>query len=338
MKQLVKTFVLAMVPVAVWAGPGDLPPPMPPMPSVSAAPAAERINVATPPPNVAAASGRGVAQRSDLPAEQYFVGPNPTLTKREKAALAIARRWQDGGPTAMGPTAGRDGTIRFAFGTTQPSIVCAVLQVCDVELQAGEQVNSINLGDSARWLVEPAITGVGASEVQHLIIKPQDVGLETSLVVTTNRRTYHFLLRSHRTKFMPRVAFSYPEDAAAKWDALRSREVKERRDATIPQTGEYMGNLNFDYTLAGDARWKPVRVYNDGRKTIIQMAAAMAQTEAPTLLVVRRDGGVFTDEETVLVNYRVQGDRYIVDSVFDKAILIAGVGSNQDRVTIQRGK
>ena len=53
---------------------------------------------------------------------------------------------------------------------------------------------------------------------------------------------------------------------------------------------------------------------------------------------MRKDGGVFIDDETVMVNYRVQGDRYIVDSVFDKAILIAGVGSSQDRVTIQRGK
>ena len=42
--------------------------------------------------------------------------------------------------------------------------------------------------------------------------------------------------------------------------------------------------------------------------------------------------------ETVMVNYRVQGDRYIVDTVFDKAILIAGVGKSQDRITIQRGK
>jgi type IV secretion system protein VirB9 len=64
----------------------------------------------------------------------------------------------------------------------------------------------------------------------------------------------------------------------------------------------------------------------------------MAQTEAPTLLVVRREGGVFEDDETVMVNYRVQGDRYIVDTVFDRAIMIAGVGSNQDTVTIQRVK
>jgi type IV secretory pathway VirB9-like protein len=80
-----------------------------------------------------------------------------------------------------------------------------------------------------------------------------------------------------------------------------------------------------------------VRVYNDGQKTIIQMPAAMAQTEAPTLLVVRKDGGLFTDDETVLVNYRIQGDRYIVDTIFDKALLIAGVGSGQDRVVITRG-
>jgi type IV secretion system protein VirB9 len=64
----------------------------------------------------------------------------------------------------------------------------------------------------------------------------------------------------------------------------------------------------------------------------------MAQTEAPTLLVVRKEGGWLSDDETVIVNYRVQNDRYIVDAVFDKAILIAGVGSNQARVTITRGK
>lgn len=107
---------------------------------------------------------------------------------------------------------------------------------------------------------------------------------------------------------------------------------------TIPETGEYLGNLNFGYSISGDASWKPLRVYNDGVKTIIQMPSSMAQTEAPTLLVIRKDGGLFSDDETVMVNYRVQDDRYIVDTIFDKAILIAGVGSSQDRVTITREK
>lgn len=271
-------------------------------------------------------------------ADKYFSTNNPKLTPQEKVAIAIAERWNAGSATGIKPVPGPDGSIRFLFGASQPSIVCAVLQVCDIELQPGEQVNSLHLGDTARWSVEPAVTGVGADEVQHLIIKPMDVGLETSLVVTTNRRTYHLRLRSHRTRFMPRVAFTYPETALAKWNNIRTHEAKERQEMTIPETGEYLGNLNFGYSISGDASWKPLRVYNDGVKTIIQMPSSMAQTEAPTLLVIRKDGGLFSDDETVMVNYRVQDDRYIVDTIFDKAILIAGVGSSQDRVTITREK
>jgi type IV secretion system protein VirB9 len=279
-----------------------------------------------------------VAKQDDNLADLYFSTQNPKLTPQEKAAIAIAHKWQAASATGLKPVPGADGTIKFLFGAQQPSIVCAVLQVCDVELQAGEQVNSIHLGDTARWTVEPAITGSGPAEVQHLIIKPMDVGLETSLIVTTNRRTYHFRLRSHRTEFMPRVAFTYTEDALAKWDAIKRHEVEEKHENTIPQTGEYLGDLSFVYDVDGSAPWKPVRVYNDGVKTIIQMPSTMAQTEAPTLLVVRKDGGLFTDDETVIVNYRVQGDRYIVDTIFEKAILIAGVGNSQDRVTITKGK
>lgn len=271
-------------------------------------------------------------------ADSYFSGKNLVLTRQEKDAIAIAQRWRTGSSTGMQPVPGEDGAIRFLFGAQQPGIVCAVLQVCDIELQAGEQVNSIHLGDTARWTVEPAITGSGPAEVQHLIIKPLDVGLETSLIVTTSRRTYHFRLRSHRSEFMPRIAFTYAEDAAAKWDAIKTRDSREKQERTIAQTGEYLGDLSFAYAVTGSAPWKPVRVYNNGSKTIIQMPQAMAQTEAPTLLVVRKDGGLFSEDETAMVNYRLQGDRYIVDTVFDKAILIAGAGRTQDKITITREK
>jgi P-type conjugative transfer protein TrbG len=273
----------------------------------------------------------------DNPTDSYFSASNPKLSQQERDAVAIAKKWQTGAAQGMKPVAGAGGEVRFVYGEQQVTIVCAVLQVCDVALQAGEQVNNLNVGDP-RFTIEPALSGIGPAEVQHLIIKPLDVGLRSTLIVTTNRRTYHINLRSHRSDFMPRVSFTYPEEAAAKWDAVRSREQKERQDQTIPQTQEYLGDLNFQYALAGSAPWKPVRVYNNGVKTVIQMPAAMAQTEAPTLLVVRRDGGLFKEDETVMVNYRVHGDRYIVDTVFDKAILIAGVGRSQQRVTITRGK
>ncbi len=282
----------------------------------------------------------GQASANQELADLYFSDKNPVLTQQEKQAMTIANKWKGHNAIGMAPISGKNGVVTYLFGVQQPSVVCAVLQVCDVALQAGEQVNSINLGDTARWTIEPAITGSGDTEVQHIIIKPMDVGLETSLVVTTNRRAYHIRLRSHRTDYMPQVMFTYPDEDQAKWDVYRHHAQKERQDKTLPQTGEYLGDLDFSYEISpnGSIPWTPLRVFNDKQKTIIQMPETMAQSEAPTLLVVRREGGLFEDDETVQVNYRIQGNRYIVDTVFDSAILIAGVGGNQDAVAIKRVK
>jgi P-type conjugative transfer protein TrbG len=270
--------------------------------------------------------------------DKYFSNTEPDLTHEEKEGLAIAKKWKAGGGRNIKPTTGADGAVSFLFGASQPSIVCAVLQVCDVELQAGEQVNSIHLGDAARWTVEPAVTGYGADEVQHLIIKPMDVGLNTSMIITTNRRTYHLRLRSTHNDFMPRVTFVYLEEVMKKWNLAKVERDKEHEKKIIPETGEYLGNLDFHYQVEGEVSWKPLRVYNDGKKTILEMPARMAQNEAPTLLVIRKNGWIFSDDEQVMVNYRIHDERYIVDALFDKAILIAGVGDNQDRVTITRGQ
>lgn len=268
--------------------------------------------------------------------DMYFsTNTESALNPQEKAGMALVREWNADSTKAPKPVRGPDGSVQFLYGASQPSIVCAVMQVTDVQLEPGEQVNSLHFGDTARWLIEPALTGYGLAEIQHLIIKPKDVGLETSLVVTTNRRTYHMRLKSFRKEYMPKVSFVYPDAIMAKWDALKQqKDVQVKRD-TIPETGEYLGDLDFNYEISGKAKWKPLRVFNDGVKTIIQLPKEM-KSEAPTLLVVRKDGGLFTDAETVMVNYRLQGDRYIVDTIFDKAILIAGVGKGQDKITIKR--
>ena len=268
-------------------------------------------------------------------ADDILTGPNPSLTPQEQAGLSYG---EQGTSAGSAPVAGANGFITFPYGVNQISIVCAPLHVCDVALQPGEHVNSVNVGDNVRWSIEPALTGTGAEEVQHVIIKPREVGLDTSLVVATNRRAYYLRLRSHRTRYMPQVAFSYPEDSAVKFDLLKARQTREVKEKTIPQTSDYLPKLSFEYDVAGHAAWKPVRVYNDGARTVIEMPSSMAQTEAPILLIVRKDGGLFTEAEEVMVNYSLQGSRYIVDTIFEKAVLVAGVGSHQDRVTIQRRK
>ena len=272
---------------------------------------------------------------SDPSVEEVLSGSSPSLTPQEQVGLSYG---EQSATTGTAPLAGANGVIIFPYGVNQISIVCAPLHVCDVALQPGEQVNSVNVGDNVRWSIEPALTGSGAEEVQHVIIKPREVGLETSLVVATNRRAYYLRLRSHKTRYMPQVAFSYPEDSAMKFDLLKARQQREVKEKTIPNTTDYLPKLSFDYDVSGQAAWKPVRVYNDGARTVIEMPPSIAQTEAPILLLVRKEGGLFTEAEEVLVNYSLQGSRYIVDTIFEKAVLVAGVGSNQDRVTIQRRK
>lgn len=271
---------------------------------------------------------------ADDMADQYFAKKKLKLSSQEKTALSIGKKWQTGSATSK-PFAARDGSIQFVYGSGQTKIVCSVLQVCDVALQAGESVNNINTGDP-RFTVEPAVTGTGEGARIHLLIKALDVGLDSSLVVATDRRTYHFRLRSSRSNFMPYVSFTYPEETEAQWKVMAAKKAQAREDNTIPATGEYLGNLDFNYCITGNARWKPARVYNDGRKTIIEMPHVMRQSEAPALLVVRSAKGLFKKEETAMVNYRVKGNRYIVDSVFHDAILIAGAGRNQQRVEIKR--
>jgi type IV secretion system protein VirB9 len=299
------------------------------------------VELPPPVPSPQESAGPMVSTTTDV-ANKFFGRPTPThLSRFDRRALEIDRRWkdgerEDGKPSETYPVPGPSGTVMMLFGEQQPSIVCAVFQVCDVALQKGEKVNSVHLGDATRWVVDPAITGEGLSATQHLVIKPLDVGLETSMVVATNRRTYHFRMKSDRDNYMSSVAFNYPEELQQKWEYARQQVEKEIKDSTIPETKEYLGNLDFGYEIIGDAPWKPTRVYNDGIKTIIDMPPEMAQTEAPMLLVIRRDSTMFSNQDRVMVNYRVQKGRYIVDSVFDKAIMVTGVGKHKTRVTIAR--
>ncbi|BCA95177.1 conjugal transfer protein TrbG [Legionella antarctica] len=275
----------------------------------------------------------GFAQDNNELANLYFSKNMPEFSSKDKLALNIAERFQQGDKTSK-PFQSSDGSVSFVYGSGQIRVVCAPLQVCDIALQAGEEFNDMNVGDP-RFIVEPSITGAGLNQQIHLLIKPKDAGLDTSLVVTTDRRTYHFRLKSDRYDFMPYVSFTYPDEAKAKWQMLKRMQAEKQKENTFTETNEYLGNLNFNYRIGGNARFKPVRVYNNGVKTIIEMPANMSQNEAPALLVLR-GGGLFKKPESVMVNYRLQGCRYIVDNVFDKAMLVIGSGSSQEKITITR--
>jgi P-type conjugative transfer protein TrbG len=245
---------------------------------------------------------------------------------KEKKAAELARQWIDA--QAM-PVRKENGKIVYLYGSTLPTVICAPLSVCDIELQEGEKiVGKPMIGDSSRWEALPALSGVGSNQVSHIIVKPSESNLTTTLIITTTRRTYHIKLVSSNKNWTPRVGFSYPDDIDRQWQLYNAEAIANSEKKTIPETRENIDALNFEYEVSGKSSWRPVRVYNDGVKTYIQMPSSMSQTEAPALLVLGSDG------EKQIVNYRLKKDRFIVDQIFTRAVLIAGVGSSQEKVVI----
>jgi type IV secretion system protein VirB9 len=89
--------------------------------------------------------------------------------------------------------------------------------------------------------------------------------------------------------------------------------------------------LNFDYKITGDnEQIRPVRVFDDGAKTYIQMRPEIQNRDAPVLVVLGSDG------KGEMTNYRVQQQRYIVDRLFERARLILGAGKKAQKVEVIR--
>ncbi|MBE1205921.1 P-type conjugative transfer protein TrbG [Aminobacter carboxidus] len=246
------------------------------------------------------------------------------MSANEQKGAAISGLWR--GKKGL-VTKGADGKVIFLYGEIQPSVVCSPLQVCDIELQAGEAVRDVLVGDTVRWKIEPATSGAIGGQAIHLIVKPSEPGLVTSMVVTTSRRTYHIQLKSHESQYMARVGFEYPEDVS-----LKLADMNARLEASIvPGAGVPAEQLNFGYAVSGNARWRPTRVYSDGTKTYIQFPRSISSQDAPVLFVV--SGG-----ENRVVNYRMKGDMMVVDYHVERAVLVSGVGWKQEKITIRRGR
>lgn len=257
---------------------------------------------------------------------------NTVLSDNEKQALKIVNEWTKG--NRVSPiTRGNNGEIEMIYGLSQPQILTAILQVTDIQFEPGETITSAHVGDTARWVIEhiKASTRYGIQE--HIIVKPKDTNLLTSLIVVTDKRTYHLRLKSNDKLYYPMVKFHYPANLILK--TQDNIPMQKTGNITLDDitTGSYLKDLNFNYKIKGSANFKPVRVYNDGTKTVIELPNSIKANNIPLLMTIEPES-----KKPVIVNYRFQKNKFIVDAVFDKAILISGVGQKQKKITLIREK
>jgi len=212
----------------------------------------------------------------------------------------------------------------------QPMLTCAPLKLCVVQLERGEHINHIALGDSAHWLVATSLIGHVSDGSYQLTIKPKRFDVATDLIVTTDKRVYNVGLVSKKGEGSHILNFYYPEETLqeALFTAHRMKQKHPASHVVDASTDVQLGHLHFNYRVEGNGpAWQPLRTFDDSHKTFIQMPPIVNQIDLPVLYILN-------DREKALVNYRYKAPYFIVDGLFKKAVLLSGKGSKQSRVVI----
>lgn len=259
--------------------------------------------------------------------ELSFLSPDIPLSNTEKAGVQLAKKWMNG---KTKPITRGDGSVTYFYGAVMPTVVCSPLNLCDIQLQAGEMIKKegLNASDTVRWSITPMLSGSGSSQITHVMVKPSDSGLTANLVIGTNKRTYNIKLISRQKDWMPTINFDYPETLNSTIESLYVRTQQEKEQKQL-NNGLSIDDLNFNYKTEGKAPFVPVRVYNNSIKTILEMPRSVATGKLPSLLVVNAG-------RHELINYRYQNGKFIVDGLPKQIILLLGSGKYQQSVLITR--
>ena len=255
--------------------------------------------------------------------------PNAEEIRRLEAKLSRARAQRRAVNVAEAGTITASSAVALRSQVVFPYVENSIYEIyaapdrmTAIELQPGEVISTENgkpkAADTVQWVSDTVMTGEGAERKTIVMVKPIITGVETNMLIPTNRHLYSILLRAESRAYMPLVAFSYPADEVKSATpttpvAAATTEAVHEPVTVAPE------DMNFGYRVKGPkVVWTPVRVFDDGTKTYLQMPPQMKSWESPALFVLEER------QAPELVNYRVKGDYYIVDRLFHQAQLRIG--------------
>lgn len=182
-------------------------------------------------------------------------------------------------------------------------IYCCPGYVTDIQLQLGEQIQRITTGDKSRWNIETFFSDVLEGGRWHVYLRPLQLGLETNIIISTDRHNYQILAATD-TLYNPIVEWDYPGEAQeyTYGSGIKSQKVLEV---------ESVDKLNFSYVVSKAKRysWTPNFVFDDGFRTYINIPEDVLHKINPALFMVNQDGTL------VLVNYLISNGNLVVDTI-----------------------
>ena len=166
-----------------------------------------------------------------------------------------------------------------------------------IEFSEDEEIEMISIGEAFAWRLTPA--------GKRLFIRPREIAAHTNMTIITNRRTYHFDIRSaeydgkadeelvYVVRFfypqlgqpipippqltIPNVAPPGPIPSAPKKVVIRNVKTaypRARVDEDLPTILERNPenlDFNFEYTSAGKSdNIMPLKVFDNGKETSFQ--------------------------------------------------------------------
>jgi P-type conjugative transfer protein VirB9 len=222
--------------------------------------------------------------------------------------------------------------VQFEYDADNTFLVLARPKfLTNIEFGADERIQTVAGGDTKHWELTPT------QNRHHLFVKPIYEGIETSMTVITDKRTYQFVLRSTGpgAKWYQRVTWRYgqttlmdmrDEDERAAATSKAEKAAAEKKDAQTLAVGVAPDELRFGYGIKGDAPFRPVSIFDDGKLTWIRMPSQLQ--ELPALF------GLNDGSELAIVNYVVKGDYMVAQRVMDQGVLKLG----KQEVRFNRGK
>ena len=252
---------------------------------------------------------------------------------RDRVIAAATREFRN---TGVARVVNEGDFISFPFAHSQPTVTCARLRACIIELQPGEIVLSRIAGDLERWEIAPASSGPDG-RTTLVVVKPRDCDLTTNLVLATDRRIYDLTLDSPpcpkpnardatnpHDPYARHVRFYYPDETVAQWSKPATPEP--------PRIKSDLAQLNFEYDIKRDKQfpWQPAQVFDDGAHVYIKLPVAARHSEAPALFMIAADGS------RTLLNYSIVCDTYITDRLFDRAALVSGIDGKERKIELVR--
>lgn len=205
-------------------------------------------------------------------------------------------------------------------------VICKTYHSTMILFEPGEEmVETPYISEPDVWKISRGIGQKDGLPQHHLVIKPDYSGLNSTLIVVTNKRIYQMELESTKTAYMPKVSWVYPRSIQYSESWLRYQQNKQ---LTTEFTGVDPELLSFDYKMQhpviNKPTWLPTQVYDDGIKTYIILDNASLLTEYPIVF----------NERNEIINYRTKDNTIIIDQLIEKVTLRLG----KQKVTITKKK